>query len=298
MNKLYYIIKNGIHNLHYDFKESKCELLVLKNQRVEPMHIHDFDELVMIFSGSAIHVIDDKEYPVVRGDVFVVRGDHYHTFKNLMNLDIANFLFRRDYFEKLKEEFADLPGFKALFIDEPRYRKNQKFKSKLRLNPNQLHEVIHLLNAIRSEQEDTLPGYNRAKERIFEFLIIKICRDYSKIEKPNSKSLLKISKALDYMENNFQKHITNSFLASLTGMSESNFRFCFKKITGLSPIDFLVHLRIEKATEIMGATPGINVTQTSLETGFEDSAYFSKKFKKIVGITPMAHLKNLRALDE
>ena len=284
--------------MHYDFKDSRCELLVLKNQRIEPMHVHDFDELVFIFSGAAIHVIDDKEYPVVRGDVFVIRGEHYHTFKNLTNLDVANVLFRRDYFEELEKEFADLPGFKALFVDEPRFRKNQKFKSKLRLNSNQLLEITHLLNAIRSEQESTLPGYNTAKERILEFLIIKICRDYSIEEKPHSKSLLKISKALDFIENNYEKHITNNFLARLTSMSESNFRFCFKKITGLSPIGFLVRLRIEKAVGIMGATPNINVTETSLKTGFEDSAYFSKKFKEIVGITPMAYLKKVRALEE
>ncbi len=284
--------------MHYDFKESRCELVVLKNAFNEPMHVHDFDELVVISGGSAIHVIDDQEYPVVRGDVFVIRGEHYHTFKNSTNLDVSNVLFRRDYFEELEKDFADLPGFKALFIDEPRYRKNQKFKSKLRINSNQLLEVIHLLNAIRSEQDKTLPGFNKAKERILEFLIINICRYYSKEEKPHSKSLLRISKALDFMENNYEKHITNCFLARIACMSESNFRFSFKKITGLSPIGFLVKLRIEKAVEIMGATPNVNVTETSMKTGFEDSAYFSKKFKEIVGITPMTYLKKVRALEE
>ena len=74
-------------------------------------------------------------------------------------------------------------------------------------------------------------------------------------------------------------------------MSESNFRYCFKKITGLSPIDFLVKLRIEKAVDFMVGNSDVNVTQTAMVTGFYDSAYFSKKFKKIVGITPMAFLK-------
>jgi len=207
MNELYYITKNGVHNLHYDFGESKCELLILLNQRIEPMHIHDFDELVVIFGGSAIHVIDDQEYPVVRGDVFVVRGNHHHTFKDLNNLNVANIIFRRDYFENLKKEFTNLPGFKALFVDEPLYRKNQKFKSKLHLNSSQLQEIVHLLNAINDEQADILPGYNEAKERIFEFILIKICRDFSKEQTPKAKSLLRISKAIDFMENNILKKI-------------------------------------------------------------------------------------------
>ena len=298
MERLRYLLKKGVHNLHYDFNESRCELFILLNQRVEPMHVHDFDELVVIFGGSALHVIDDEEYPVVRGDVFVVRGDHHHTFKNLDNLNVANFLFRRDYFETLKKEFANLPGFKALFVDEPRYRKNQKFKSKLHLSTSQLQEVIHLLNAINDEQADTLPGYNEAKERIFEFLLIKICRDYSKEQKPNSKSLLRISKAIDFMENNYGKEISISILAQKTSMSESNFRFCFKKITGLSPIDFLIKLRIEKAIDLMANDNSLNVTGVSSLIGFNDSAYFSKKFKKIIGISPLAYFKKQRAMGE
>jgi len=77
----------------------------------------------------------------------------------------------------------------------------------------------------------------------------------------------------------------------MINMSESNFRYCFKKVTGLSPIDFLIKLRVEKAVGFMTANSNINVTETAMRTGFYDSAYFSKKFKKIVGITPMAFLK-------
>jgi AraC-like DNA-binding protein len=291
MNELHYIIKNGVHNLHYDFGESKCELLILLNQRIEPLHVHDFDELAVIFGGSAIHVIDDQEYPVVRGDVFVVRGNHQHTFKSLNNLNIANIIFKRDYFENLKKEFNNLPGFKALFVDEPLYRKNQKFKSKLHLNSSQLQEIVHLLNGIRDEQADILPGYNEAKERIFEFIIIKICRDFSEKQTPKTKSLIRISKAIDFMENNYEQQITINLLARKTSMSESNFSYCFKKVTGLSPRDFLINLRVEKAIDFMTVNSNVNVTETAMKTGFYDSAYFSKKFKKIVGITPMAFLK-------
>ncbi|RLD08441.1 MAG: hypothetical protein DRI44_09800 [Chlamydiae bacterium] len=298
MNKLYYIKENGIHKLHYDFGESKCELFILLNQRVEPLHVHNFDELAVVFGGSAIHVIDEQKYPVVRGDVFVIRGKHRHTFEELDNLNIANIIFRRDYFETLEKEFADLPGFKALFIDEPRYRINQQFKSKLHLNSGQLQEIMNLLNGIRDEQANILPGYNEAKERIFEFLIIKLCRDFSKKQTANTMSLLRVSKAIDYMENNYEKRITNCLLARMTDMSESNFRYCFKKVTGLSPIDFLIKLRVEKAVGVMETTPSINVTETAMKIGFDDSAYFSKKFKQIVGISPMIFLKKQRAKVE
>ena len=298
MNRLRYVKNNDIYKLHYDFGNDKCALIIGCNQRAEPVHIHDFYELVVISGGAAVHIIDDEKYPVIRGDVFVVRGDHRHGFDNTKELSLVNFLFRRDYFEELKKEFGHLPGFNALFVNEPLYRKNQKFKSKLHLSTRQFREVSQLLNSMKKEQEESRPGFSEAIERNFELLIINVCRYYSDVETPNSKALLRISTAIDFMENNFGQPVSISLLAKKTYMSESNFRHTFKKITGLSPIDFLIRLRIEKATEFMADTPGVNVTETSIRTGFENSAYFSKKFKEIIGITPMAYLKKQRELTE
>ena len=298
MNRLRYIKNKGVYNLHYDFHDDRCVLVFNDKQRIEPVHIHDFDELAIISSGSGIHIIDDERYPIIRGDVFVVCGDHRHGFDDTRDLNINNFLFRRDYFEELKREFAHLPGFQALFVNEPLYRKNQKFKSKLHLNFRQFREISQLLNSTKREQEEARSGFSEAIERKFELLIINICRYYSEVEKPNPKALLRISTAIDFLEKHFGEPISISILAKKTYMSESNFRHIFKKITGLSPIDFLIRLRMEKATEIMANTPYINVTETAIKTGFENSAYFSKKFKEIIGITPMEHLKKQRELME
>jgi len=244
----------------------------------------------------AVHIIDDEKYPVIRGDVFVVHGDHRHGFDDTRDLALTNFLFRRDYFEDLKQEFGHLPGFHALFVNEPLYRKNQKFKSKLHLSSRQFREISLLMDSMIKEQEDEKPGFSETIQRIFELIVINVCRYYSEIETPNSKIFLRISTAIDFMENNFGESISISLLAKKTSMSESNFRHSFKKITGLSPIDFLIRLRIEKATEIMADTPEVNVTETSVKAGFENSAYFSKKFKEIIGTTPMAYLKRRREL--
>jgi len=295
MNKIYYTRKGDIHNLHYDFNGANCDLILLNKQKKEPLHIHDFHELAVVLSGAALHVIDDKEYPVIRGDVFVVHGNHRHTFKKLNELRIANFIFQHSYFEEIKKNFINISGFKALFIDEPQYRKNQEFKSKLHLNFNQLQEIVFLINSVIKEQEEQLSNYTEVIEKMFELVIIKTCRYYSKSEKQNTKSLLRISKALDYIENNYEKHITNEFLAQLTNMSETNFRYTFKKITRLSPIRFLVWFRIVKAAEIMQESPNKNVTEVFMHVGFENSGYFSTKFKEIMGISPMKYLQKMRA---
>ena len=241
-------VKNG--TILHKFSKDRCELVKIENQPEVPVHIHNFDELVFIFGGSAVHVVDDDNYPIIRGDVFVVRGNQKHGYNNSKHLNIVNVLYERDYFESLKIKFAYLPGFNALFVHEPLYRKKQKFKSKLHLNSQQMHKLSKLLNLMVVEQNDEWVGTAASKECIFELIVIDVCKCFSELNSPRPKALLKISAAIDFIEQNFAKPITNELLANKAGMLESSFRYSFKKITGLSPIDYLIRLRIEKAAEI------------------------------------------------
>ena len=188
--------------ISHQFSKSRCELLAMENQPNLPRHIHDFDELVFILGGSGVHMADDDEYPIIRGDVFVLHGSHKHGYANTHHLHLVNVLYHRDYFESLKKEFSNLPGFQALFVHEPRYRKKHKFKSKLHLNSQQLEKLSQLLNLMNLEQQDEWAGTGALQERIFELIIINVCKFYSEVSSPRPKALLRISAAIDFMEKN------------------------------------------------------------------------------------------------
>ena len=282
--------------ISHQFFKSRCELLAMENQEILPLHTHDFDELVFILGGSGVHRADDDEYLIIRGDVFVLRGNHKHGYANTNNLHLVNVLYQRDYFESLKKEFSDLPGFQALFVHEPLYRKKHKFKSKLHLNSQQLEKLSRLINYMNVEQQDEWAGTGVLQERIFELIIINVCKFYSEVSSPQPKALLRISSAIDYMEQNFDKPISNALLSNKAEMTIRSFRHSFKKITGLAPIDYLIRLRIEKAAEMMSENNRTRVTDAAFNCGFDNSAYFTRKFKKIIGMTPMSYLKKQRLM--
>ena len=282
--------------ISHDFSHDRCEFTMLENQDPVPLHTHNFDELVFIFSGSAVHAVDDDQYPIIRGDVFVVRGNHKHGYSNPKHLNVVNVLYQREYFESLKIKFADLPGFNALFVHEPIYRKKHKFKSKLYLNSQQLQKVSRLLNFMTIEQQDEWAGTPASKECIFELMVIDVCKCFSEFNSPRPKALLKISAAIDYIEQNFYKPISNALLSNKAGMLPSSFRYSFKKVTGLAPIDYLIKLRIEKAADMMAKNSRMRVTDAAMNSGFDNSAYFTRKFRDIIGMTPMAYLKKQRSM--
>lgn len=68
-------------------------------------------------------------------------------------------------------------------------------------------------------------------------------------------------------------------------MSYSKFRQAFKKATGLSPNQYYLDIRLNKAKELLTST-SLSVNEIAYHTGFESIFYFSKLFKKKNGISP------------
>lgn len=52
--KLKYIKGNKIDKMCFDFRNGKCKLMISENHDVLPVHKHNFDELVVVYSGSAV----------------------------------------------------------------------------------------------------------------------------------------------------------------------------------------------------------------------------------------------------
>ena len=106
-----------------------------------PRHSHGFDELVIILKGTAMHVIDEQEFPVKAGDVFVIAQNHEHQYQDMHGLALANILFDPDALGIAHWDIRTLPGFHALFSLEPTFRMQHNFKSRLQLSEQKLNQI-------------------------------------------------------------------------------------------------------------------------------------------------------------
>jgi len=272
------------------FPDSDFEVILENVKSTIPLHSHDFDELNFVFGGTGLHTIDKEKYPLMRGDVFVIHGNQKHGIATPSKLRMINVLFSRNKFKKLSKSFRNIHGFRALFELEPRCRKDHEFKSKLHLDVESLNYFSKLLNMMEDECDNIREGYKITVESIFKLIVVNLCRSYSESKTPESKVLLKISSAINFMENNFAENISVSLLAEKSGMAVSSFHRIFKEIMGCAPIDYLIRLRIEKSAELL-AKNNVKVIDVAMATGFENSSYFSRKFKEVMGITPVKYKK-------
>jgi len=134
------------------------------------------------------------------------------------------------------------------------------------------------------------PGYEVFLKNKLEEIIIFLSRKYSQISIPKAKSMVRIGKAIDFIEHNFHNNIYIQELAEMGFMSVRNFQRIFKEATGLSPNDYLLELRIQSASKLLTETDSA-IYDVSNQVGIMDWFYFSKAFKKKFGVSPLNYRK-------
>jgi len=100
-----------------------------------------------------------------------------------------------------------------------------------------------------------------------------------------------IAKAKFILQESFENQVDKEHLARQLPMGYSSFRKAFKKVTGESPNQYHLNLRLDRAKQLLIKT-ALNVSEIADQTGFESVYHFSKIFKKKNGVPPNAFRKN------
>jgi AraC-like DNA-binding protein len=94
-----------------------------------------------------------------------------------------------------------------------------------------------------------------------------------------------ITQVLDYIRLNLRENITLKNLSEKACMSTTSFYRFFKRELGMSPIEFVISEKLRCAKQLL-KNPTIQINEVCYLSGFEDSNYFIRLFKKHEGITP------------
>ena len=100
-----------------------------------------------------------------------------------------------------------------------------------------------------------------------------------------------VNMAVDAMISNYEKPLKIAGIASQIGINRSYLSIIFKKKMGVSPQQFLVDFRLEKAAECLRETD-MPVRTIAMGVGYADPLTFSKAFKKKYGVNPTSYREN------
>jgi len=97
-----------------------------------------------------------------------------------------------------------------------------------------------------------------------------------------------VAAAKEYLQKHIHEQVRMSDLVKHIGFSRSYLFVLFKSVTGMSPNDYFVRLRIERSQRLLIET-NRSITAIALDTGFSSSQYFSTAFRKHTGKTAMEY---------
>ena len=104
---------------------------------------------------------------------------------------------------------------------------------------------------------------------------------------------VKLLPALYYVQQNFRYKVKNRIVSKLCGMSPFRFSRSFHEIYGITFQDYVVRYRILESCRLL-KSPSANVTDVAYAIGFNDASYFSRTFRRHLGMTPSSYCSQIR----
>jgi AraC family transcriptional regulator len=99
-------------------------------------------------------------------------------------------------------------------------------------------------------------------------------------------SQYKLKQSIDYIQAHLAEDISLDDIAAQVGMSRYYFCQLFKRSTGMSPYQYVIKCRIDRAKELLLFRQDCSIADVAFQVGFASQSQFTKHFKKWVGTTP------------
>eukprot|EP01012_Entosiphon_sulcatum_P068141 TRINITY_DN98178_c0_g1_i1.p1 TRINITY_DN98178_c0_g1~~TRINITY_DN98178_c0_g1_i1.p1 ORF type:complete len:309 (-),score=49.05 TRINITY_DN98178_c0_g1_i1:142-1068(-) len=266
----------------------RCELNVFETYTESykvPLTFNDFVITSMLRGKKVMHLFDKEGFDYFPGQTVIVPPSVTMEidFPEATSLNPTQCIALAIDQEQIQKTIAYLNEF------FPKEGSNEKWL----LNYDEYHfynneEIAYLINKViricseRTREKDVLADLT-LKEllvRIMQTQNLQTISDegYNLNQNP-------LAFVLNYIKSNLNEKININSLSDKACMSKATFYRLFKRELGISPNDFILTEKINKA-KLLLAQPGTKVASISYELGFNDANYFIRAFKKIVGVTP------------
>lgn len=257
----------------------------------EAIHSHDCFEITYVFRGKAVHSIGDMSYPIPVGAFFVVSNMLSHAIIPEEDFECYRILFDKEIVADCFETFKKDIGFVRMFMLSSTSVTNNSHFSRLLIENEELQNKFQIIFE-KLLAEYTRGGYDgliMIKNLLSELIILTIRSYADRIARKNNINAL-MAGAGGYIEENLGNPIKVETLAKRLNLSTRHFNRAFKNFFGLSPLQFITYLRINKAKGMLVFTT-INITEIANACGFYDCTHFCKTFKQQTGVSPKTYRK-------
>lgn len=242
------------------------------------IHHHAELELGYIVEGEGIYHLENEQYEVHAGDLFLIRTNEQHCIPTIHSSELVSFnIHIQPYFLwNVCSDFIENSYLRMLIQPELPIR-------------HCFHDKAKYMEEMRELLKEPEANRFRIRRNLVDLLSVLLFENALPEGVGESDSISPkvedIQNAICYIQEHLTEALSLNDLAHAANMSRSHLSTHFKMITGISPYEYLIIQRIELAVTLLRET-NLSVTETAQNCGFTNLANFNKAFKRITGMTP------------
>lgn len=238
---------------------------------VNQLHYHTKVEIYLLIEGDCEWFVDEKTFTFKSGDIAIIPPRLLHNRCRASKIPLSRYIIYCDascfpsHIQELLEQgkyyIGSLP--KSFGNIEELFCKIQHEHD----NPDEFSDTL-----IKSHLANLAALLFRAEKK----------RKNMQIESENDF----IQTAISYIKSNYSSHITLDDVAKQANVSETHLSRSFKRETSFKFNEYLMLYRLKKSESMLTEYPDKSILEIAYDCGFNDSNYFSTRFKKVYGVTP------------
>jgi AraC-like DNA-binding protein len=224
-------------------------------------------QLVYITKGRGVFETNNRKYVVVPGSVIIVFPGVSHFYKP-------------DYEVGWTEYWVGFKGPYADTLCRHGFLSAKKPFFEVGLQNSLLSIYTQIFELVQNQQ----PLYQaRASSHVLTLIAEILAFERKNVQYTHSEQLVKKAKFL--MEENIYNEINLNAIGDMLGVSTSHLNTVFKSYTAMPPYQYFISIKIRKAKELL-ESGDLPIKEVAFRLGFDDQYYFSRLFKKKVGLPP------------
>ena len=257
-------------------------------RRTDRWHCHkDFYELVVVTGGGACCEIDDSRVWLGAGAVQVFYPGSVHRYTSICNFHHYNILFLPEILQGSGWDFSVFPLSERLFFGKGNY------SELCYLSENDMLNIVNMVEKLKNERFHRQPGWKEAQFFEFGCALIYLLRSVKSSPQPINSSISRIESCIRFMSENLRHSLSLTDMARNCNMSESSFRHQFLAVTGFSPVEYLIRMRLKRAITLFDSLN--TLPDIARNSGFADANYFSRQFRKHFNCPPREFMRQAAA---
>ena len=267
-----------------DFVKEGSGVIVSKGEtgRYEPIHTHEFAEIVYILSGEAEHTVNDDTYLVTEGDIIFMNCGCTHKFVSESGFSYVNILFLP---ENVPNELTSSDNILSLLLLTAfNDMRSESSYGKLSFDRDEKRRVGDIvLSMLKEYREKERSWQTVLGNYLSTLLVIMMRRNEKGIEKDDLADAW--STLAEYIDENLNSDLSLSALANKCFYNPSYFSRIFKERFGISPSSYITEKRVERAAKLLCSTD-MTIDKIADEVGFSDRKSLYNAFSRYYSTTP------------